>query len=309
MNRPIKILFLDDEVDDLLPDITLVAKQNRVIIKKAISNFEEGNKYIRKHYKDIDAIILDGFFHVKQDSSDKKDIRALKETVDELTKLLYREKIRIPFCVLTGYLEDLSKDSLLSNIKVFKKGGSFKEMFDYLKKQVANNEDYQIKSEYNEIFELFDKGLLPDDKEEDLVEILKKVNSKAKYNDDAAFTPIRKMYEAMVNEMHDQAYNRNKNQDIVPAGLYDRADKLSISWSWFYLSGYDVKQGNEVVINARSEAVWPSHIANLSKMMIEITQEGSHDYPEDVHHYAYKSTVFALLELLLWYKEFMQNYS
>ncbi len=309
MSRPIKVLLLDDEVDELLDSFQLVAKSNRVIIKKAISNAQEGKDYIKKHKNDIDAIILDGFFHSKPDSSKKKDISALKETVAELTKLLYKEEKRIPYCVLTGYLEDLTKDSLLSDIKVFKKGSSYKEMFDYLKEQVSDNENYQIKSEYEDIFELFEEDLLPEDKEEDLVEILRKLKNKAKYNDDDAFTPLRKMYEALINEMHDQALTKNKKQDLVPEALYNNNDNLSISWSWFYLSGFDVKQGEDIVIPARDEAVWPSHIAKVTKMLVDITQEGSHDYPENVHHYAYKSIVFALLELLLWYKNFIKEYN
>ena len=56
MNRPIKVLLLDDEADELISDFTLVAKQNRVIIKKAISNAQEGKDYIKKHKNDIDAI-------------------------------------------------------------------------------------------------------------------------------------------------------------------------------------------------------------------------------------------------------------
>ncbi|MEX1013539.1 MAG: hypothetical protein WDZ80_00060, partial [Candidatus Paceibacterota bacterium] len=261
-----------------------------------------------KNHKSFDAIILDGFFLSKPDSSKKKNLEALKETVNELQKLLYKENLRIPYCVLTGYLEDISHDTLLSDIEVFQKGGKNKIMFDYLKAEVAKNEDYQIKNEFDEIFELFDSSLLPADKEQDLVEILKKLRNKAKYNDDDAFNPIRKMYEVLINELHDQTLEVDKHQNIVPEKLYNHKGDLSILWSWFYLSGHDVEHGDSTVISKRSEPVWPSHISNLTRGMIEIFQENSHDYPEDVHHYTYKSVVYALLELLLWYKDFISKY-
>lgn len=117
------------------------------------------------------------------------------------------------------------------------------------------------------------------------------------------------MYEAVINELHDQAFNRNKHQDIIPEALYDDKGNLSILWSWLYLSGLEVKQGGQIKVHARSESVWPSHISRLTKSMIDIFQEGSHDYHDDIHHYAYKSTVFALLELLLWYKNFIKEYN
>ena len=115
------------------------------------------------------------------------------------------------------------------------------------------------------------------------------------------------MYEVTINELHDQALKKNKNQDIVPEELYNHGD-LSILWSWFYLSGMNVKKNGSIILRARKESVWPSHVSNLTRSMIEIFQENSHDYPEPVRHYTYKSTVFALLELLLWYKYFITDY-
>jgi len=307
MNKAINLLLLDDDADEILPDLNLSARANRVLIKEAFTNARDGINYIKQNHKKIDAIILDGFFLSEPGSSKKKNLQALKDTVEELKKLLYRENLRIPYCVLTGYLEDISHDSLLSDIEVFRKGENNKIMFDYLKAEVEKNEDYQIKNEFDEIFELFDSNLLPDDKEHDLVEILKKLKSKAKYNADDAFNPIRKMYEVLVTELYNQV-NINKHQDIVPDALFGVNEELNITGSYFYLSGFDVKRGDAVFIRGRGETVWPDHIATLANLIVHITHQNSHDYPEDVHHYAYKSVVYALLELLLWYKEFITNY-
>ncbi|MCC5905130.1 MAG: hypothetical protein JJU13_02910 [Balneolaceae bacterium] len=308
MNRPIRVLFLDDDAPEILPDLKLSAKAHRVLIYKSYTNAKEGIQFLKKNHKKFDAIILDGFFLSEPGSSKKKNLDALKETVEELKKLLYRENLRIPHCVLTGYLEDISHDSLLSDIQVFRKGENNKIMFDYLKTEVAKNEVYQIKNEFDEIFELFDSNLLPDDKEQDLVEIIKKLRSKAKYNDDDAFNPIRKMYEVIVTELYEQTYSVNKHPDIVPDALFGGNDDLNITGSYYYLSGFDVKSGNEIFIRGRGKAVWPDHIANLVNLIVHITHQNSHDYPEHVHHYTYKSVVHALLELLLWYKEFITNY-
>lgn len=309
MNKPIKVLLLDDNAEKIKTELDLNAKSNRVIIFKALSNSTEGIEYIRKNHSRIDAIILDGYFWEKPTSSSKKDITALRKTIRELQRLLDAENISLPYCVLTGYAEELITDSLFSDVKIFRKGRVSSEMYDYLKGEVAKKEDYQIKNEFQEIFELFDKSLMPEDKEEDLVEILRKMKSKAKYNDDDAFNPIRKMYEAFINELHDQTLKRNNNQDIVHERLYDHNGNLSILWSWLYLSGKEVRKDNTIEIAARSEPVWPEHISYIVKSMIDTFQTTSHDYADDINHYAYKSIVFALLELLLWYKEFIQEYS
>jgi len=308
MNRPIDVMLLDDDAKDLLPDLKLSAKSNRVLIKESFTNAKDGIEYIRKHHDKIDALILDGFFLSEPGSSRKKNLEALKATVEELKKLLYKENLSLPYCVLTGYLEDISDDSLLSDIEVFRKGDDNRKMFDYLKEEVAKKEDYQVKNEFHEIFELFDRNQLPGDKEQDLVEILNKLKSKAKYNDDDAFTPVRKMYEVIVDSLYEHTYSVNKDQDIVHDDLFGPGDALNITGSYYYLSGHDVRRGDEIYIRRRDEAVWPDHISNLANLLVQITHQNSHDYPEDVHHYTYKSVVYALLELLLWYKEFIQNY-
>lgn len=308
MNRPIDVLLLDDDADEILSDLKLSARVNRVLIKESFTNARDGINYIKQNHKKIDAIILDGFFLSEPGSSKKKNLKALKETVDELTKLLHKEHLIIPYCVLTGYLEDISHDSLLSDIEVFRKGEENRKMFDYLKKEVAKNEEYQIKNEFDEVFELFDSKLLPEDKEPDFVEILKKLKSKAKYNADDAFNPIRKMYEVLVTELYNQTLEVNAHQNIVPDALFGPGEDLNITGSYYYLSGHDVKRGNEVIIRKRDEAVWPDHVTNLVNVIVQITHQNSHDYPEDVHHYAYKSIVYAFLELMLWYKEFITNY-
>lgn len=308
MNKPIKVLWLDDEAEDLISDFRPSAQMNRVIIKEYFTDAKNGKEYLLKNKDKIDAVIIDGYFLAKPGSSKTKNITALKTTVDELRKILYKDDYRIPFCVFTGYLDELEGDSILSDIRVFTKGKDDVDMFNYLKDQVADNPNYQIKCKYEEIFDLFGDDLLPEDKEIDLLEILKKVDSKAKYNDDDAFTPIRKMYEVMIGQLRDEVYAKNKYQDIVHNDLFDQKGKLNITGSYFYLSGYDVKYGDDIIIDKRHNPVWPKHVANLTNLILDISQKNSHPYPEDIHHYAYKSAVYALLELLLWYKNFINNY-
>lgn len=306
-NMKIDVILLDDEKDEFIRDFRQSAKMQRVNIKEQFSDAKSGINYIKEHHDEFDAIILDGLFFEDKSSSNKQDINALKSTVDVLNKMLYKENIRIPFCVLTGNLKK-EDDSILSNVKVYYKGSDNRKLFNYLKSEVAKIEEYQIKTEYEEVFELFDLNLLPKDKEDDLLKILGKLRSKAKYNKDDAFNPIRKFYEVLVRCLYEEAYEKNKFQDIVHDDLFDWEEKLNITGSYYYLSGFPVKQGSDVIIKKRNESVWPVHIKSLADMLIQITHTNSHDYPENVHHYTYKSVVNALLELLLWYKEFISSY-
>jgi len=177
------------------------------------------------------------------------------------------------------------------------------------KDEVSKKEDYQIKNEFDEIFELFDEGLLPEDKEQDLVEILRKLKSKAKYNDDDAFNPIRKMYEVTIESLFANTYNKNKTQDIIHRELFnDQYELLNIWGAHNYLSGKTVNlRGSDESISARNKPVWPGFIEDLSILILSISQRNSHK-TDPINHYGYNSITFALLELLLWYKNFIKDY-
>ena len=120
------------------------------------------------------------------------------------------------------------------------------------------------------------------------------------------------MYEAFVKCFYEEAKMNDRNQDFVPLGIFSGSydEKVNIKGSWFYFSGNKVKRKHKPPIPKRSEPVFPEHIKNLTNGFVDLIQTESHDYPEEVTHYAYKSAVFALLELLVWYNNFCnQNFN
>jgi len=48
MNRPINVLLLDDDAKEILPELRVSAKSNRVLIKESFTNAKEGINYIKK---------------------------------------------------------------------------------------------------------------------------------------------------------------------------------------------------------------------------------------------------------------------
>lgn len=311
MKLPINVLLLDDEID-FLQDFEQSAKSHRVIIENHFTNAKEGIQYIKENHNKIDAVILDGFFLSDEEASKIKSKKALSQTISTLKKLFHTEGIHIPHCILTGYLEDLKDDSISLDTKIFHKGEDDEKLFEYLKNQVKKSEDYKIKNTYSDVFKVFDNGYMPQDKEPDLIQILKKMESKAKYNKDGAFNPLRKMYEAFVKCFHDEAFETDKDQDFVHRKIFSgpNHEHVNIKGSWFYFSGMEVKRNGKTFIKERSEPVFPEHIKNLTSGFVDLIQTESHDYPEEVTHYAYKSAVFALLELLVWYNNFCnQNFN
>lgn len=240
MNRPIKVLLLDDKAEKM-KDFVLEAKSNRVQVVNEITNSIEAINELRKNHDAYEAIILDALFFEKPDSPTVRNAGALSDTLKEIERLLHTENVHLPHCIYTGHFKEVGTDTVVRGKKVFVKGRDQKQMFKYLKNEVEATENFRIKNKFNEIFELFDHGLLPVDKQPDLVNILIKSEKRGKYNDDDAFTPIRKMYEAIIDSLYHETFSVNKKQNVVHIDLFNHEDKLIISWSYHYLSGRDVK--------------------------------------------------------------------
>ncbi|PAU95379.1 hypothetical protein CK503_04070 [Aliifodinibius salipaludis] len=306
MDRPISVLLLDDEADKMI-DFIQEAKSERVLIKEKLTNAQEGIQEIRDNYDKYDAVILDALFFEKPDSAKLRDAGALADTLAEISRLVHVEEKYLPHCIYTGHFDKVNSDTVTRNKEVFVKGRDQKKMFDYLKEEVSKSDDYAIKNKYNDVFEVFDRSFMPMDKMPDLIEILAQLESDAKYNRDGAFTPLRKMYEAFVKSFYDEAYANDQDQDLVPLDLFygDNDERVNIKGSWFYFSGMEIRDRNgRTIVSQRSEPVFPEHIKNLTSGFVDLVQTESHDYPEPVTKYAYRSAVNTLLELLLWYKNF-----
>lgn len=161
-----------------------------------------------------------------------------------------------------------------------------------MKKLIQNAENYQIERKYADVFEIFEKGYLGQSERERLLNILRKLDSKTLVKDN--FNTLRKILEAIfisLNQTHNQLI---PNRCIIPI-----QNRPNLTWVWHYLRG-------EVRYPDRTSEINTNPLSNyylaLISFLQEITDINSHNYPANPSDYAYKSTVFALLEMLLWFK-------
>ena len=94
-------------------------------------------------------------------------------------------------------------------------------------------------------------------------------------------------------------YEKLKDKGLIPPEIYG-----NLEWTWRYLSGMPVNTRNG---NFQIAQLFPSHISKNVKTVEELSSTISHHYTENVSIYAYKSGSFALLEVLLWFKNLMEK--
>ena len=109
---------------------------------------------------------------------------------------------------------------------------------------------------------------------------------------------IRKFLEAVYKQM------KEVSNDWLPDEMFING-LVNLEWTYRYLSGLPTKipKGPEFKI----EPVFPTHISLMVKMIKETSSiSGSHDYESSVTNYTLKCLTYGLLDLLLWFKKYVQ---
>ena len=262
---------------------------------KDFQNLEDGFAELESNGK-YKAVILDAKALIKPDQ-ETEDFDFLPLALHRLEKLNQKTgRIHTPFAVITGYYDNFrSFDTLIKEQKgrLFDKSSQEEEMLQYLLNEIENAENTKIEKQFADVFEVFDKGYLDSEKREDLLEIVKKLDNPSQLKNN--FNPLRKILEAI--------YEKLKNKGLIPNEIYG-----NLEWTWRYLSGMSVNIGTrQNPNNLQVPAMFPPHISKNIKTVEELSSTISHNYSENVTIYAYKSAVFALLEVLLWFKNLMEK--
>jgi len=303
----IHILLIDDNKDyckSLKNRFWEIGEEKSLHIEVTdFQNLEEGFAALEKESK-YKAVILDAKC-LRTKEQETEDFQFLPEALDELEKVNQRTGIYTPFVVNTGYYDTEVLSSLSLKIerqkgRLFDKSTQEEEMLQYLLEEIANAENTKIEKQYAEVFEIFDKGYLDASLRNDLLTIVKKLNDGGNVKNN--FNPLRKFIEAIYERI------KTKDTNLIPDEVYYGRGGIGINleWTWRYLSGMSVNI-DRTTPPFQSSALFSEHISKNVKTVEELSSTISHHYSKDVTTYAYKSAVFALLEVLLWFKAVMEK--
>lgn len=295
-----KVLWFDDKFET--SELTLEEALLEDIILIGYTNAKEGVKELQENYNEYDAVILDGLFYedAEQAGTDLDD-SAFGQVAKVISNLKARE-IFLPWFIYSGQKKFRKGDSPF--IKLFKEesyaGGKIfdknkdedsEELWREIKKAADKRPQRKARLKNPEIFKIFEKGYLPSEVEDQVMQLLSKPLPKNNSEIKAILTNIRSVQESIFLKL--------ESIRVIPDNIRSANQKIkhlsgNISSSNNYEATTTVYQNQDIeVLQKLIYFTCGNYIHNLEEQ----------HYDEYVlSNYAVESIKMGLMELLLWFE-------
>ncbi len=298
----IKILLIDDDksVADSLYDSA--SRFNFEI--EHYQGLEEGLIELERRHREFSGIILDGRGWLSEDMPQETD-KHIHTAVAKI-KELRKQNIFVPFVINTGHFERLfDQIPETESDLIFDKAKGAEPMLRKLQFLIEDLPQQKLKLKYPEAFSVFGGRYLPIASQDKMISLLGCLEERT-YSQ-ANFNVIRGLVEEMLKRA-----NTIDNRAFLPDALLKPGAnlRLNLKAAELFLSGRKVDLAK---INLGSgeivapKAIFTDHVSWLFSSVVNTCQTLSHRYDHPVTKYAFQSSVLALVEVLIWFKEYIDH--
>lgn len=303
-----KVIWFDDKFDNLemINENAFINGIELVGFKHADKGIEELNKNISEY----DAAIVDGIFF--RESSHSGDAVTDKAMLDVAMAIERLKSIKVlPWFILSGQTsfkigENAYADALKEN-KVYDKvneTNDYTELWNDLKAAADNQIETQIRHKYRRVFDLCKNNYIGESTSVKLLSILRQVELNQEIDSINSFNELRGILELVFGKL-----NKLK---LIPDNIFK--NQGWINQTSVFLSG----KHSVYKWHVERNPIHPT-IRNTIYQFLKITQDGSHEFPDQLQlkindfvnsnktDYLYKSTLFQLLDILVYFKDFIDN--
>ncbi len=292
--------------------------------------WDDAKEVLESDYDRWSAIILDAKCKHHRDSADNA-VRFLSEALSDISELAANKGRTIPWYVLTGgdtgEVSDSINDKRLkwdkdwtdsTNKKYYSKSMDTEMLYNRIKYHAQESPRLQIQKMYRNVFEAIEECKIDDEAYNALEDLLVPIHFQGEinasdYND--KFKKARIVLEYVFRSM------------IENGMLPDWGNNMNTRWSSCILAGKQavkyVKDGDDIIVVESKEAVLPAALNHVVRAMVNILPADVHsksgdpnavnipDYIKSVDGSTYLLNSFALqlCDLILWYRNFLQDHS
>lgn len=295
-NKLTDIILIEDDNSfaESLRDICLEYRLN----VKHLNNATDGLNELKMRKSKYKGIILDIKCPINEGEIEKEGqlqfiLEKIKQFEDEIGRI-------IPKVICTGNMDYYlaHKEGIdLHNVKGFRKD-DLESMLDQLKKQINNSEIMKLQKDFPDIFNIIDKKHFTtkdnksprDDIENKLLGLLNSIKTSNPVEFQNLKSSIRVFLEAIFIQMN--IANKNKVPENI---LYKSEIKSQIN-----IMG--------VIEHLKQDKSNPRIITTLmTGLQLNSNANGSHLSEHPTSKYFFRGQVYMLLEILLWFDQWMDN--
>ncbi len=302
MMKIYNILWFDDKYKEL-KQFQIDAEMEGITLIP-FSSAEQGNIYLEENIDIIDGVLLDAiFFKSTSQVEGTEDLSALSDVWAKLNQLTYRKKL--PRFIYSGQTRIETNSTFEQTYGAFYKKNSPSDrvkLFDEIKKQGDQLEDTQLRHQYQKVFDVCTEKYLGSDFSKKILLVIKSIEDESSLNNPAdLLTPSRKIIETIFKKL--------SLVNLIPVSIIE--NRGWINGCSLFLSG----RHND--FKHHKEFIHPT-IAHEFHRLLDVLQDGSHgegqlslridEYMKNSRSiFLYKSTVFQLFEIIIWFKNIMDE--
>lgn len=294
-----KLLLIDNEVD-YCKAIKNAASLEDIHIE-FYHNFQKGIEVLEERVEEFQGVIFDArcFKDNIQESNKEETDNAIYGSINQFQALLRKKNAYLPHCVNTGFSSTFKESIEGMGVLVFEKNNESRDqMFQFFKEQIDNLPDIKIEKKHKEVFEVFNKNYLDITLKKHLITALREIESG--HIDKKLFNPLRWILEAIYKKAN------KTDKKWLPDDIIKPDGRPNMEWSHRYMTGLktDTNANN---YPANYFVSFPPHISRIVHNIKEVTSIISHTYNENVTRYALMNVTFGIMEVLIWFKNYIDN--
>jgi hypothetical protein len=301
-----KVIWFDDEFDSLniiqekayLNDIELIG----------YSNAKTGIEELERNIRNYDAAIIDGLFFTNANQSGvPTSDKALFDVAMTLEKLAAIKKL--PWFILSGQLSFTREKNRFAdgfkNNQVYDKlnDHDLEKLWSDIKIEADSQTETQIRHDFSRVFQVCQKDYIGEETAASILAAIRLSQASTPFDTKDAFTSLRKILELLFEKLNCIG--------LIPDEVYKAS-------GWFNPCGYFLS-GTHKYFKIKEGVVHPA-VAFLINQIVQVTQDASHNIPdklklstdEFIKHnqttYLFKSTLLQLLDVLIWFKDFIDQH-
>lgn len=292
------VLWIDDEYKRQ-KDFIGYAEQEDINIT-AFESHEEGIQHLEKELNAYHAVILDAKV-LKNQNDRRPGLQGLTASRDKLIQL--NEKVYLPWFIFTGqpdYTDSRDFREIFGDFYI--KGTDNETLLNDIKEAIEQKEEFILQKKYEMVFEVCTPEYHLEDIHGRVMEVLKSLEASPDgINTKDLFNPLRKIVEKLF-----AAFNKF---DLLPDEVHNGNGSINKSCNFLSGKNDDYEIHTEILPPVITRTLWNS---------LQIIQDASHadeklhlkvdEHVQELNTgFLYKGIVYQLLDVLVWFKRFIDT--